>query len=31
MRYALAKLIPAWAAAADIDSVNLDFMYSLIW
>ena len=31
MRYALVKLIAAWAAAAGFVSVNLDFMYSLIW
>jgi coproporphyrinogen III oxidase-like Fe-S oxidoreductase len=31
MRYAVLKLIAAWAAAAGIDSVSLDFMYSLIW
>lgn len=31
MRYALRKLIAAWAAAAGFFTVNLDFMYSLIW
>ena len=31
MRYALAKLIAACAAAAGFDTVNRDFMYSLIW
>jgi hypothetical protein len=31
MRYALIRLIAAWAAAAGFVSVNLDFMYSLIW
>ena len=31
MRYALAKLIDACAAATGIDSVSLDFMNSLIW
>ena len=31
MRYALIRLIAAWAAAAGFVSVNRDFMYSLIW
>ncbi len=31
MRYAVRKLIAAWVAAAGIFTVNLDFMYSLIW
>jgi hypothetical protein len=35
MRYAVRKLIAAWAAypaaAAGFFTVNLDFMYSLIW
>lgn len=31
MRYAVFKLIAAWAAAAGFVSVSLDFMYSLIW
>lgn len=31
MRYALVKLIAAWAAAGGFVSVSLDFMYSLIW
>jgi hypothetical protein len=31
MRYAVAKLSDACAAAAGIVSVSLDFIYSLIW
>jgi hypothetical protein len=31
MRYAVLKLIAAWAAAVGIFTVNLDFIYSLIW
>ena len=31
IRYAVLKLIAAWAADAGFFSVNLDFMYSLIW
>jgi hypothetical protein len=30
MRYAVLRLIAAWAAAAGFFTVNLDFMYSLI-
>ena len=31
MRYAVFKLIAAWAAATGTVSVSLDFMYNLVW